>query len=311
MIGSDISAIKDMLSSTFTRAAKEKDKAAPEKGSEKAGALLSQKETSNPAFLLSASLEQLTGHLRGMSEGASDMAKDAVARSDEALGAMKEAEDFTDEFAAQLESALGAMAEDFDRTLKAFGMGDEERAEALDGFRTAFGKDAQAGAIAAYREEERESTSVAVEVRNIELTIQQGDKTLSISFDSASLSLSSMRERSAMAVGPGGAAMESERSATRIDAMSRGLTVQADGFSEEELEGLMGTLNKVMSSKDPAAAFEGLATLKPGDKPKEGGPLALSLDLMGALKGAFDDGDGAKAAAAKPAEAKTGVDIVA
>jgi len=296
VIGSDLSSIKSMLTNAFTKAAEAKGKAGAKDAAEPRPA--APKDTSDPAFLLSANLQDLTQRLRGLGDGASDGAKKGVNDADAALAQMQGVAAFTEEFGKQLDSVMDAMGRDLERTLKALGFGDEDAGKAVKGFKDRFGEDERKAALAEARprllaaaSEERETTSVAVEVRNIELTIRQGDKSLSISFDSASLSLRHSRESASFASDGHAAAYTRESEAAALDVRQTGLTVKADGFTDEELEGVLGALGNVMSSDDPAAAFEGLATLTPQstpkEKPKEGSPLGLSLDLMGAFKAAF------------------------
>ncbi|HYD69779.1 hypothetical protein [Azospirillum sp.] len=292
MIGSDLSSIKSMLTNAFTKAAEAKGKAGAKDAAEPKPA--APRDTSDPAFLLSANLQDLTQRLRGLSDGASDGAKKGVDDADAALAQMQGVAAFTEEFGKQLDSVMDAMGRDLERTLKALGFGDEDAGKAVKGFKGRFGDDERKAALAEARprllaaaSEEREAASVAVEVRNIELTIQQGDKSLSISFDSASLSLRHSRESASFATDGRSAAYTRESEAAALDVRQTGLTVKADGFTDEELEGVLGALGNVMASDDPAAAFEGLATVTPKDKPKDGSPLGLSLDLMGAFKAAF------------------------
>lgn len=69
MIGSDPTSMKDMLATAFTRASAAKDKAG-------------KKDDSDPAFLLSANLQDLTGRLRDLADGASDNARSGVAQAE-------------------------------------------------------------------------------------------------------------------------------------------------------------------------------------------------------------------------------------
>jgi len=310
VIGSDLSSIKSMLTNAFTKAAEAKGKAGIKDAADARPA--APRDTSDPAFLLSASLQDLTQRLRGHAEGASGAAKKGVGDADMALERMRGIAAFTEEFGKRLDSVMDAMGRDLERTLKALGFGDEDAGTAVKGFKDRFGEDERKAALAVARpellaaaSEEREATSVAVEVRNIELTIRQGDKSLSISFDSASLSLRHLRESESFASDGNGAAYTRAREAAALDVRQTGLTVKADGFTDEELEGVLGALGNVMASDDPAGAFEGLAIVTPRDKPKDGDPLRLSLDLMGAFRAAFGG------AVAEPEPAARGVDLVA
>lgn len=302
MIGSDLTSLKDMLSNVFTRAAAAKEKAS-DKTADKTAGKPARTDASDPAFLLSANLQDSTGRLRGLAEGASDGAKDGVARADEALDQLSGVLEYTGAFAEQLDGVMEAMGRDLGRMLTAFGLGDEEVGEAVRGFTDRFGKDERRKAAAeankavpaeAYAvSRHAESTAVAVEVSNIELTLEQGGKTLTLSFERSSLSLSHSSE-SAYAAGDGrSSVMGVEQSAASLSARSESFTLKADGFSAEELDGIMKSLQGAMTGAPQGleGGLEGQAALTPR-KGAEGEPLRLSLDLKGLLTSAFGERGG-------------------
>ncbi|MBP2315237.1 hypothetical protein [Azospirillum soli] len=307
MIGSDLTSMKDMLANAFTRAAAAKDKAARDTQPK-----AEKKDASDPAFLLSANLQDLTGRLRDLTEGASDAAKNGVAQADDALGRMQGILDYTDEFAEQLDGVMQAMGRDLGRMLKAFGMGDEETDEAVKGFTDRFGKDERQKAAheappAAELSQHRESSAVSVEATNIELTLEQGGKTLTLTFDRTSLSMAHTSETVQAATDGRSSVFGMERSAATLNARSESFTLQADGFSVEELDGIMKSLQGAMTK--PSEGLEGQATLKPLNAPKDGEALHLSLDLKGLLTSAFGE-KGAKAAGSMGKEIeKQGFDV--
>lgn len=311
MIGSDLTSMKDMLANAFTRAAAAKDGAKDK--APKADAA-PRKDASDPAFLLSANLQDLTGRLRDMTEGASDAAKDGVAHADDALDQLQGVLEYTDEFAEQLDGVMQAMGRDLGRMLKAFGMGDEDADKAAKGFTDRFGKDErkkaahEAPSAAAELSQHRESTAVAVEASNIELTLEQGGKKLTLTFDRASLSMAHTSETVQAATDGRTSVLGMERSAATLNAQSESFTLQADGFSAEELDGIMKSLQGAMTK--PPEGLEGQATLKPLNAPKDGEPLRLSLDLKGLLTTAFGE-KGAKAAESMGKEIeKQGFDVL-
>jgi len=314
VIGSDLTSMKDMLANAFTRAAAAKDKAkdAQPKPTDSAP----HKDASDPAFLLSSNLQDLTGRLRGMTEGASDTAKDGVAQADDALAQMQGVLEYTDEFAEQLDGVMQAMGRDLGRMLKAFGMGDEEAEEAVKGFTKRFDHDERKKAAhealppptLAEVSQHRESSAVSVEATNIELTLEQGGKTLTLTFDRTSLSMAHTSETVQAATDGRTSVLGMERTAATLNAQSESFTLQADGFSAEELDGIMKSLQGAMT-KAPEG-LEGQATLKPLNAPKDDEPLRLSLDLKGLLTTAFGE-KGAKAAESMGKEIeKQGFDVL-
>lgn len=321
MIGSDVSSLKTMLSGVFSKAAEARDKAAG-KAPDQAGKAdaAPPKDASDPAFLLSANLEDLTKPLRGMAEGASDTAKGGVEQADGALDQLSGLLEYNDAFAEQLDQVMDAMGRDLGRMLKVFGMEDDEIDEAVKGFKGRFDEDDKRKAahdantmpdgarpLAVSNMESHERTGVSVEVRNVELTLEQGDKKLTISFDRSTMAMARTSE-SAYAVTDGKTAVSgAERTASSLKASSEGLTIQADGFSEDELDGIMKSLQGAMSGQPQG--LEGQATLTPKNAPKAGEPMHVSLDLKGLLTSAFGE-KGTKAAESMGKEIqKQGFDV--
>lgn len=320
VIGSDIGNLKSMLSNVFTKAAEAKDKATGKSGDSDAGktAAAPPKNPSDPAFLLSANLEDLTKSLRGMADGAGEAAQAGVAQADGALGQLDGLKEYNDAFADQLDQVMSAMGEDLGRMLKAFGLDDDKVDEAVKGFTGRFDEQDRKAAFAAMdsgdaqpiavaNAENHERTGVSVEAANIDLTLEQGGKTLSISFDRTKLAMARTAD-SAFAVTDGKTAISgAERSTTTLNAQSEGLTIKADGFSKDELDKIMGALQKGMPSAPDG--LTGSATLTPKTAPKDGEALHLSLDLKGVLTAAFGE-KGTKAAASMGKEIqKQGFDV--
>ncbi len=317
MIGSDIGNLKTMLSNVFTKAAEARDKANGKTGDAdaKKAAAAPPKDPSDPAFLLSASLEDLTKPLRGLADGAGANAQAGVAQADDALSQLDGMKEYNDAFADQLDQVMQTMGKDLGRMLKAFGMDDDKIDEAVKGFTGKFDDKERKAAfngmdqpsVAVSNAEQHTMTGVSVEAANIDLTLEQGGKTLSISFDRTKLSMARTSD-SAYAVTDGKTAISgAERSTTALNAQSEGLTIKADGFSKDELDKIMGALQKSMSSAP--SGLEGSATLTPKGAPKDGEPLHLSLDLKGVLTAAFGE-KGSKAAAVMGKEIqKQGFDV--
>ena len=328
VIGSDIGNLKSMLANVFTKAAEARDKAAGKgdaKGADdEAGKVASPKDPSDPAFLLSANLEDLTRPLRALADGAGDGARAGVDQADAALGQMQGMLEYNAAFADQLDQVMDAMGRDLGRMLKAFGLGDDDVDQAVKGFTGRFDDDhrkkafgglegpaGEARPLAVSNAEHREATAVSVDVANIELTLEQGGKSLTLSFDRSSLSMAHVSESAYAATDGKTAVSGAERSAAALHAQSEGLTIRADGFSAEELDGIMGVLQKGMTGPSGALAgtLEGAATLTPKSAPKADGTMHLSLDLKGLLTTAFGDKGGQAAEAMGKEIRKQGFDV--
>ncbi len=300
MIGGDIGSVKDMLAKAFTRASEAKDKAAQKPEAKAAAEQLSAppKGKDGPAFLLSANLEDLTGRLKDMSKGASGNAKAGVAQAEEGLAKLEGILEYSEEFAKQLDGVMRAFERDLGRMLQGLGVDEKEIEEALGGFRDRFGEDARREAVDRFNENnppqtvaaassERSATSLSVEVRSIEMTIQHGDKSLTIKYDSASLSLNHASERVSVATDGRGLVAGAESSALSLNASSRGLSIEAEGFSAEELKGIAEGLNGLFAEKNPEKALQSLVTVKPLAAGEGTGKGTLSVDLAGFLDDAF------------------------
>ncbi|WP_143268348.1 hypothetical protein [Azospirillum agricola] len=288
MSGSDIGSLKSRLASAFTKAAEAKEKAAgrtPDGGTRTAAT--PARPPSDPAVLLSAALDGLAKPLRGPADGA-----------DDALASPQGALEYGDAFAERLGEVMEAMGRDLGRMLAAFGLEDDAIEEAVKGFTGRFGEDdrkaafgridgppGEARPLAPSGAGHHEATAVSVEVANVELALRQGGTPLALGFDRSSLSMARVSE----------------------SARPQGLTIRADGFGADELDGIMRALQGSMTGRPEG--LEGAATLIPKGAPAADGSLSLSLDLKGLLPTALG-GKGAEAVEAMgKAIRKEGFDV--
>ncbi|MBP2228171.1 hypothetical protein J2847_001453 [Azospirillum agricola] len=289
MSGSGIGSLKSRLASAFTKAAEAKEKAAGKTPDGRAKTAATPARTpSGPAVLLSATLDGLAKPLPGPADGADD----------DALASPQRAPEYGDAFAERLGEVMEAMGRDLGRMLAAFGLEDDAVGEAVKGFTGRFGEDdrkaafgridgppGEARPLAPSGAGHHDATAVSVEVANVELALRQDGTPPGLNLDRSSLSMARVSE----------------------SARPQGLTIRADGFGADELDGIMRALQGGMTGRPEG--LEGAATLIPKGAPATDGSLSLSLDLKGLLPTALG-GKGAEAAEAMgKAIRKEGFDV--
>lgn len=283
----DLSAIKSALSNAFARAVQAKDKAESKTATEaraapEAARSAASTDAADPAFLMTADLQDLTGALRPYADKAGKPAREGVSQAYDALGRMEGIAAFSEAFGKQLDAIMDGIGRDLDRTLKAFGFDDESRDKASKDLTSVRERDEPAAAQAAYTSD-WESAAMSVEVKNIQLTFTDGDRKLSLSFDQASLSVSHAQGHTDAAVGADGSEINANSSETALKAQSMGLSIDATGFSKEELSSIMDRIGEAMNDGTFDEKLEGLAKLAPQAAASSGAPLKATLSLTGFL----------------------------
>ncbi|WP_207461759.1 hypothetical protein [Azospirillum sp. SYSU D00513] len=122
----------------------------------------------------------------------------------------------------------------------------------------------------------------SIESRGIELKIEDGDRTLSISFAKSTLDFRKEEQSLQASFGQGGDfAFGMSQTTTQVNAKATGIIVRGGGFSDEEIAGILEKLNGMASGGGTAGGAGGAAALTP-QKTDKNGIMHLTLDL-GAL----------------------------
>jgi hypothetical protein len=148
----------------------------------------------------------------------------------------------------------------------------------------------------------------SIESHGIDLEIQDGDRSVKISFAKSTLDFRRDDQRLQASLGKGGdMALSATGMTTTATGKSTGMIVRSEGFSEDEIKDILGKLND-MAAKGGGDGMKGLAVLKPTTS--KDGVTHLTLDLSNPIAGLSAGKGGTAATAATPAKSQ-GVDLTA
>ncbi len=240
-----------------------------------------------PAYTISESMESLLDSISG--QGAKDAAKSGAGagsatdksldRAKEAQGLMQNALDQSKGLAGLFSDAIDTMKGGLGDILGSLGVPQNRIDDATAGFGDAMKsklKDLDFSKMSMDMSAARSQWSI--ESHGIELSIQDGDRKVQISFAKSTLDFRKDEAR-LQASGDGMAAGFSTTTAT---GKSTGMIVRAEGFSEDEIKDILGKLNG-MAAKGGGDGLKGLAVLKPTTG--KDGVTHLSLDLSVPVEG--------------------------
>lgn len=277
-------------------------------------------KSASPAYTISQSMENLLDNLSGKKPAATGAdagaAGDAAGGSKTGTQAMadraKQAEQIMQKALEQskglsglFEKAIDNMAGDLGSLLGGLGMSDDDVKGAVGDFGSAMKdklKSMDFSQMGMSMEEARSQWSI--ESRGMELTIQDGDKSVRISFAKSTLDFT--REDRGLAAtlnaDGSGSAMFSAAT-TKVSGKATGMIVRSEGFSDDEIKGVLEKLNG-MAAKGGMSGLGALTPTKSAD-----GVMHLNLDLSQPIAGLTDGSSDAKSGAAADASQK--VDITA
>ncbi|NUB28977.1 hypothetical protein [Azospirillum brasilense] len=276
-------------------------------------------KSASPAYTISQSMENLLDNLSGKKPAAAGA--DAGAAGDAAAGGKtgsqamadraKQAEQIMQKALEQskglsglFEKAIDNMAGDLGSLLGGLGMSDDDVKGAVGDFGSAMKdklKSMDFSQMGMSMQEARSQWSI--ESRGMELTIQDGDKSVRISFAKSTLDFT--REDRGLAAtlnGDGSGSAMFSAATTKVSGKATGMIVRANGFSDDEIKGVLEKLNG-MAAKGGMKGLGALTPTKSAD-----GVMHLNLDLSQPIPG-LTDGSAAKGAAAADTAQK--VDITA
>ncbi|ALJ36004.1 hypothetical protein D9623_04325 [Azospirillum brasilense] len=276
-------------------------------------------KSASPAYTISQSMENLLDNLSGKKPAAAGA--DAGAAGDAAAGGKtgsqamadraKQAEQIMQKALEQskglsglFEKAIDNMAGDLGSLLGGLGMSDDDVKGAVGDFGSAMKdklKSMDFSQMGMSMQEARSQWSI--ESRGMELTIQDGDKSVRISFAKSTLDFT--REDRGLAAtlnGDGSGSAMFSAATTKVSGKATGMIVRANGFSDDEIKGVLEKLNGIAAK----GGMKGLGALTPTKSAD--GVMHLNLDLSQPIPG-LTDGSAAKGAAAADTAQK--VDITA
>ena len=283
-------------------------------------------KTDSPAYTISQSMETLLDGLSGKKPAAggdaagSGGASGGIAGKDGNTGAhamasraqqaqqiMQSALDHSKGLAGLFDKAIGNMQDDLGKTLSALGMSDDQVKGAVGGFGDHLKdkmKDLDFSQLSMTMQESRSQFSI--ESRGIELTIQDGDKSVRISFAKSTLDFQREDQSVEAALNADGSgSVGVSQATTKVNGKATGMIVRANGFSDDEIKGVLEKLNGMVAK----GGMSGLGALKPTKSAD--GVMHMNLDLSQPIAGLTDGAAAAKGTDSSTAEAPAKVDIKA
>lgn len=244
------SAAAGTLPATKPATAKKTDDKAPADAS--GGAAAKQ----DPAYTLSQSVESLLDGINGKKA-----ADPALARAREAERIMAGVQAMSKAISEATSKALDLIKGDMGKVLDGFGMSEDDVNAILGGFGKHMqdqlkGFDFNKVAL----DVQQSSMNMTLESRGMELVIQDGDRSVRISYGKSELHMEMDDQRLQASLDKGGNFDFSyDRSSTTVDGKATGMIVKANGFSDEEIQGIVDKLNGIMEK----GGLNGLAAFKP------------------------------------------------
>ncbi|MBK3775321.1 hypothetical protein JJL56_09675 [Azospirillum sp. YIM DDC1] len=279
-------------------------------------------KSASPAYTISQSMENLLDNLSGKKPAAAGAdganagaAGDAAGggktgaqamadRAKEAERIMSNALEQSKGLAGLFEKAIDNMAGDLGSLLGGLGMSDDDVKGAVGDFGSTMKdklKSMDFSQMGMSMEEARSQWSI--ESRGMELTIQDGDKSVRISFAKSTLDFTREdRGLSATLNADGSGSAMFSAATTKVSGKATGMIVRSEGFSDDEIKGVLEKLNG-MAAKGGMSGLGALTPTKSAD-----GVMHLNLDLSQPIAG-LTDGSSAKTGAAADTSQK--VDIKA
>lgn len=278
-----------------------------------------EKKSQSPAYTISQSMESLLDSLTGKGgaqvAGGSALAagNSGVDRARQAQSLMQSALDHGNDLAGMFGKGVDALKQGLGDALSMLGVPKNRIDDAVSGFGDKL-KSKLDGMDLSQLSVDMQATQSqwSIESHGIELEIQDGDRSVRISFAKSTLDFRRDDQRLQASLGKGGdMALSATGITTTATGKSTGMIVRSEGFSDDEIKDILGKLND-MASKAGGDGMKGLAVLKPTTS--KNGVTHLTLDLSAPVDGLSGSKDGAvvkEAAAATTSAKPQGVNLTA
>jgi hypothetical protein len=247
-----------------------------------------QQEKNGGAYSISQSMEELLDRITGKNPGGygetagadtpgnADLqrAQNAQRMMQTALEMAKAASKGIDTLKSTLSDALGKLGVPNNRIEDVVsGFGDHLQSKLADVDFSAMALDMQSA-----------RSQWSIESRGIELTVNDGDRTLSISFAKSTLDFRKDEQSLQASIGQGGGTLLGvSQSTTQVNAKATGMIVRAEGFSQEEIQGILEKLNGMAGSGNGESGSAGGVVVLTPQKTDKNGIMHLTLDLAAVL----------------------------
>lgn len=280
------------------------------------------KKSQSPAYTISQSMESLLDSMTGKSGaqggaagGGSALASGSgVDRAKQAQSLMQSALDHGKGLAGMFGKGIDALKQGLGDTLSALGVPQNRIDDAVKGFGDGLKSKLDGMNLSDLSVDMQATQSQwSIESHGIDLEIQDGDRSVKISFAKSTLDFRRDDQRLQASLGKGGdMALSATGMTTTATGKSTGMIVRSEGFSEDEIKDILGKLNDMAAKGGGGDGMKGLAVLKPTTS--KDGVTHLTLDLSNPIAGlsAGKAATAATGAAANGTTAKSqGVDLTA
>ncbi|PGH53153.1 hypothetical protein CRT60_24905 [Azospirillum palustre] len=278
------------------------------------------KKSQSPAYTISQSMESLLDSMTGKSGaqaaggaagGGSALASGSgVDRAKQAQSLMQSALDHGKGLAGMFGKGIDALKQGLGDTLSALGVPQNRIDDAVKGFGDGLKSKLDGMNLSDLSVDMQATQSQwSIESHGIDLEIQDGDRSVKISFAKSTLDFRRDDQRLQASLGKGGdMALSATGMTTTATGKSTGMIVRSDGFSEDEIKDILGKLNDMAAKGGGGDGMKGLAVLKPTTS--KDGVTHLTLDLSNPIAGLSAGKSGTAATAATPAKSQS-VDLTA
>ncbi|WP_377808816.1 hypothetical protein ABNQ38_26380 [Azospirillum sp. A29] len=277
------------------------------------------KKSQSPAYTISQSMESLLDSMTGKSGaqaaggaaggGGALASGSGVDRAKQAQSLMQSALDHGKGLSGMFGKGIDALKQGLGDTLSALGVPQNRIDDAVKGFGDGLKSKLDGMNLSDLSVDMQATQSQwSIESHGIDLEIQDGDRSVKISFAKSTLDFRRDDQRLQASLGKGGdMALSATGMTTTATGKSTGMIVRSEGFSEDEIKDILGKLND-MAAKGGGDGMKGLAVLKPTTS--KDGVTHLTLDLSNPIAGLSAGKGGTAATAATPAKSQ-GVDLTA
>lgn len=280
------------------------------------------KKSQSPAYTISQSMESLLDSMTGKSDaqaaggGGALASGSGVDRAKQAQSLMQSALDHGKGLAGMFGKGIDALKQGLGDTLSALGVPQNRIDDAVKGFGDGLKSKLDGMNLSDLSVDMQATQSQwSIESHGIDLEIQDGDRSVKISFAKSTLDFRRDDQRLQASLGKGGdMALSATGMTTTATGKSTGMIVRSEGFSEDEIKDILGKLNDMAAKGGGGDGMKGLAVLKPTTS--KDGVTHLTLDLsnpiagLSAGKAATAAGAAASGTAATSAKSQ-GVDLTA
>ncbi|WP_148219305.1 hypothetical protein [Azospirillum sp. B510] len=251
------------------------------------------KTAQSPAYTISQSMESLLDSMtgKGGAQGAGGGGAQAaggnggVDRAKQAQSLMQSALDHGKDLAGAFGKGIDALKQGLGDALSVLGVPQNRIDDAVKGFGDGL-KSKLDGMNLGNLSVDMQATQSqwSIESHGIDLEIQDGDRSVKISFAKSTLDFRRDDQRLQASLGKGSdMALSATGMTTTATGKSTGMIVRSEGFSEDEIKDILGKLNDMAAKGGGGDGMKGLAVLKPTTS--KDGVTRLTLDLSTPIAG--------------------------